>query len=53
MDSNASDVAWQEVTAMIIGRAYPEPSKKHSELSAKVRKAEMGDDSARTYFCEV
>jgi hypothetical protein len=23
------------------------------ELSAKVRKAEMGDDSARTYFCEV
>jgi hypothetical protein len=25
----------------------------HRELSAKVRKAEMGDDSARTYFCEV
>ena len=31
MDSNTPDVAWQEVTAMIIGRAYPEPSKKHIE----------------------
>jgi hypothetical protein len=31
MDTNTSDVVWQETKALIIGRAYPEPSKKHIE----------------------
>lgn len=31
MANDPSDLAWQEQRALIIGRAYPEPSKKHIE----------------------
>ena len=31
MQTDSSNVVWQEQTALIIGRAYPEPSKKHIE----------------------
>jgi len=31
MATNPSDIEWQEQKALIIGRAYPEPSKKHIE----------------------
>jgi hypothetical protein len=31
MAANPPDVEWQEQKALIIGRAYPEPSKKHIE----------------------
>jgi hypothetical protein len=31
METDSSDVAWREQKALIIGRAYPEPSKKYIE----------------------
>ena len=31
MPSNSSDITWTEKTALIIGRAYPEPSRRHIE----------------------
>ena len=31
METDTPDVAWRKIRALIIGRAYPEPSKKHIE----------------------
>ncbi len=44
--------SWREFL-LIYAISFPRRQRcsRYSEFSAKVRKAEMGDDSARTYFC--
>ena len=43
MSGNAPEIEWQEKRALIIGRASPEPSRKHIETVCTGGITEQGD----------
>jgi hypothetical protein len=43
MEGDTSALAWREITALIIGRAYPEPSRKHIETVCTGAMTEDGE----------